>query len=183
MAGNGPRVLHIYSSGMMSKEYKILDSDKTTPLYVLEVHSISKPHIVIKSANNATVIGTVTFHTFGSTIDLVVHGRPIPFSKCGIFRSGHEFNSLSNGGAVRKWKKDGVFAGGDMVCLDEKEMPVARFDQTHWAVKKAGKLELNPPVASGVFMDEIIVSGVATMEYNRRQRRSAAAGGGGGGGA
>ena len=139
----------------------------------------SKPHIKINAAAG-TQVGTVTFHTWSSDMDLTIHNRSSLLKRAGFLTSAHEFNSVATGGSL-KWKKDGVFSGGDMLCLDQREQLVARFQRSGWAMSKEGKLELSPGV-SGVLMDEIITSGIAMVEYARRQR-SAGAGAAGAGGA
>ncbi len=88
-----------------------------------------------------------------------------------------------------KWKRDNIFNGGDMICLDQQDKVCAKFENSMWALQKDGKFEVGPFV-SGVLMDEVIVTGLAMLEARRRQSRSsagasaagasAAAGGGGG---
>lgn len=127
---------------------------------------------VYAAATNAEV-ATITFHSFSSDIDLTVHNQPIVLTKSGFFTSAHEFSSLATGG-VFKWKNDGVFSGGDMLCLDQREQLIARFESSNWAMKKEGKFELSPGV-SGVLMDEIVASGIAMVEQRRRQKKNSAA--------
>lgn len=77
------------------------------------------------------------------------------------------------------------FNGGDMTCLDRQDNVCAKFKSSTWALQKDGKFELGP-FASGVLMDEIVVTGLAMLEARRRSNNSAAgasagacAGGGG----
>ena len=169
---------------MLSKQTQILDSDKTTPLYNIEIHTMSKPHVTVHSATNpARVIGTATFHHFSSRIDVVVHGHAITLESRGPFKSGCKYVSPAAQGASRVWKSEGVFSGSDMVCLDGREQIVARFEASTWAVKKAGKFDLGPSVReNGPAMDEVVVVGVAMLE-DRRRKNSGSSGGAGGGGA
>lgn len=152
---------------------RILDSDKHTPLYTVNANSggafSSKPHVTIVSAATNAVIGSVTFHTISSKVDLTVHNQAISFN------SSHEFRSLATG-ATLKWKKDGVFSGGDMVCWDERKQQVASYENSNWALKKDGKIGLEAGV-DGALVDEIVVSLIAMLELKRREdARSAAAG-------
>ncbi len=80
------------------------------------------------------------------------------------------------------WKNDGVFSGGDLVCSDASERPVARFESSNWSASKTGKLELGPLVAAGPGMDEIVCAGVAIVDYKRRHNSSRGGDGGGDGG-
>ena len=86
-------------------------------------------------------------------------------------------------GNVLKWKRDGMFSGGDLVCIDETADPsaqlVARFEMSMFSISKKGKFEVAPTV-QGVILDEVVVSLLAMLEYMRR-RRSGGNGGGGGG--
>ena len=160
-----------------------MDSDKTTPIYTINSNSggmfSSKPHMTILNAATGAIAGTVTFHQMSSTIDLEIHGRPIAFDKPGVFTSAHEFRSLATG-QLFKWKRDGVFSGGDLKCIDQQDQMVANFENSAWSMKKDGKFEIGPMV-QGPFMDEVLISGIAAMEYQRRQNNASSSGGGGGG--
>ena len=180
------RILHVYHQGLSHRHTQVLDSDKVTPIYTINSNSgglfSSKPHMTILNATTGAVVGTVTFHSMSSDIDIEIHGRPITFNKPGAFTSAHQFQSLATGNTF-KWKRDGVFSGGDLKCIDTTEQVVATFELSNWAMKKDGKFEIAPMV-HGPFFDEIMITGIAAMEHERRQRNSssAASGGGGGGG-
>ena len=180
-AASTPRLLHIYYEG--HRPAGILDSDKQTPLYRIQVNRgglfSSKPHVTIVNAASNALVGTVTFHSMSRQIDLTINKKPTTLSKSGIFNSVHEFRSSALAGSL-KWKRDGLFSGGDMICIDEKEQLFARFQASGWAMKKDRKFELSPGVG-GVLMDEIVVSGIAMIELRKRQSRSAAAGAAAGG--
>lgn len=72
-----------------------------------------------------------------------------------------------------KWKRDKIFSGGDMICLDQQQKVCAKFENSTWALKKDGKFEVGPFV-SGVLMDEVVVTGLAMLEARRRENNSAA---------
>ena len=71
-----------------------------------------------------------------------------------------------------------MFSGGDLKCIDEREQMVANFECNNWAMKKDGKFEIAPMV-DGPFFDEVLIRGIAAMEYQRRENRSSSGGGGG----
>lgn len=171
------RLLHIYPKGMTHRHAEILDSDKQTPLYRIQVNSgglfSSKPHVTVVNAASNALVGTVTFHSMSRKIDLTINEQPTTLSKSGIFTSVHEFRSSALAGSL-KWKRDGLFSGGNMLCIDEKEQLFARFQASRSSMKKERKFELSPGVG-GVLMDEIVVSGIAMVEL---MRRAAAAGAG-----
>ena len=161
-----------------------MDSDKVTPIYSVESNRASlfssKPHMTIVNAATGAVAGIVTFHTMSGGIDVEIHGRRVMFDRPSIWSTTHQFQSLANG-SVFKWKKDGMFSGGDLVCLDEREQKVATFENSTFAMQKDGKLEIAPWV-DGLFFDEILITGLAAVEYFRRRRQNSSAAGGGGGG-
>ncbi len=70
-----------------------------------------------------------------------------------------------------------------MICLDDRKQLVARFEKSAWAMKKKGKFELSGGI-TGELMTEIVISGIARVEYiSRRKSSSSAAAGVGVGGA
>lgn len=136
--------------------------------------------MTILNAITGAVAGTVSFHSFSSNIDIEIHGQAVFFDKPGMFTSARQFQSLANGHSFR-WKRDGMFSGGDLKCVDEAEQVVAVFEISNWALKKDGKFEVAPGV-DGPFFDEVMITGIAAMEQERRRRNSSAASSGGGGG-
>ena len=80
-----------------------------------------------------------------------------------------------------RWKMDGFFNGGNMICLDQQNKVCARFESSKWALRKDGKFDVGPFV-SGTLMDEIVVIGLAILEKRRRQKnkKNAMAAGAGG---
>lgn len=136
----------------------------------------------MKIVNAATggLAGTISFHSFLRSMDIEIHGRPFSLDKPGVFSNGHEFQSQATGG-ILKWKRDGVFSGGDLICVDQNQQELAVFEISRWALKKDGKFEIAPMI-QGLLFDEVMITGIAAMEFAHRQRSSNAAAGGGGGG-
>ena len=60
-----------------------------------------------------------------------------------------------------------------MKCSDQEDRVCARFESSGWALKKDGKFEVEPFV-NGALMDEVIVSGLAMLELERRRKNTAA---------
>lgn len=81
-----------------------------------------------------------------------------------------------------KWKAGGVLHRGDMKCSDQEDRVYANFESSGWALKKDGKFKIAPSV-SGALMDEVIVSGLAMLELQRRRKNNASAGAAAGGAA
>ena len=101
----------------------------------------------------------------------------------GVFKSGYSYTSPAMHNSIVYWKRDGTLKFGDMVCLDEKEMPIARFEASHFSMRDRGRLELvgmGPAAQGGAAMDEIVVTGLALAEHRRRQNNRSSGGGAGG---
>jgi hypothetical protein len=57
----------------------------------------------------------------------------------------------SSGGCFKTW---------DFVCMDEQQIPVAKFSANLWAIKKVGRIEfLGLKADSDAVRDEIVVTG------------------------
>ena len=112
------------------------------------------------------LVGTATFHNFSSTIDLELHGQPVACESTGIFGSAHEFKS---GIGLLYWKTNGW--GSDLILMTERKEWLAKFDANSFSVDKRGRLEVVNRDIEGEGLDEIVVSGLAMMEYLRRRRK------------
>ena len=178
----GRRLLHMYHEGWTRKKIQILDSDKVTPLYTVQANRgsffSSKPHITIQNALTGAVVGTVTFQHMSRSIDLQIHGEEVTFDKPKVFTTSHIFRSVATGRNIT-WKRDGILSGGDLICINEEDQVYATFEINAWAAHKDGKFELGADI-QGPLMDEIMVSGLAAVEFQRRQRQRSCSSGGGG---
>ncbi len=165
-----PATFHLYKTGHGTLH--ILDSDNQTRLYDIKTDSDSSPDISIyrlaatAAAPNAKPIlcGSAKFHDWSSTIDLQIGGdRPIPFKAPESFSSSRTFESCVG---ELKWKHD-------MRLLNAREELLATF--THnTAASNWGRFEMTLRVAEGGqrLVDEIVLSGVALLEYERREKET-----------
>ena len=72
----------------------------------------------------------------------------------------------------------------DLVCVTERGDWVARFGNSTWSVSKQGRIEVVNRDFPREVLDELVVSGLAMVELERRRRsNNAAAAGAGGAGA
>lgn len=146
----------------------LMDSDKVTPLYTTDAPEEAKKEVTVRSAPDPSrIVGTVhfNFHTFSTDIDATVHGRSINLKPRSLLKSGYSYNSPAANGAIRVWKGDSVFGTSNMECLDEQKMLVAKFDSSHFSMKKYGNFELigRDEMQNGFAMDEIVITGVAVF--------------------
>ncbi|KAI9701765.1 MAG: hypothetical protein M1836_001108 [Candelina mexicana] len=171
-AYSSPRLLHIYHEGLTQRHASIKDSSKTT-LYTIDLHQWTKPHMVIFAGDSKNQVGTVTFHTLSSTMDLVINGTEIGFKNDSFWTQQYSFVSRATGKKLR-WKFESSWSMKHVVCLDEKDLAVAKFEGSTWALRKLGKIELVPGVDGGL-LDEVLVSGLAMMEMIQRTKTAASA--------
>ena len=171
------RVLYINHLGLTRRRAHILDSDKKTVLYKIRTNKgglfSSKPHITVLSGAIHRVVGTVTFHRMSPVIDLDIHHHSIPLLRLGLFTSAHRFESPTRRSSL-KWKRDGLKSEGNMLCVDGQQVLIARFERSKRARRKDGKFMISPGV-EGRLMDEVVVSGLAMLQYHSRQKKRAAA--------
>lgn len=169
-----PLLLHVYS-GSTHRKTQILGPDKTTVLYTVEQHSWRKPHLTVYKANTGIVIGTVTFRRISRTIEIVLHNNAIALTANGILSCAYGWTSLATAAAGTPmhftWKDVYNLSGGDMKCVDQQGYVCSKYNSSTFALTKDGKFEIEPSV-TGILMDEVIVTGLATLEYKRRARGS-----------
>ncbi|KAE8444368.1 hypothetical protein EG329_000568 [Mollisiaceae sp. DMI_Dod_QoI] len=97
-----------------------------------------------------------------------MHDESIALTSHGIFKLDYAYSSSTFPGMKMTWKHRKVVDDLDMVLLDDRAMPIARFDPTNWSLKKSGKLELlEACTANGAVMDEVVTTGLAGMFIDR----------------
>lgn len=181
---NPARTLHIYLDGMTHRKLTVMDQDKRTPLYAVQANFgsslfSSKPHMKIFRGTDTSgaYIGSASFHTMSSTIDLEIHGRAVELVHDGIMTRTHRFTSSEG---MVFWKGDGMF-GTDLKLQTRQKIIFARFDNAAFSMAKQGKLEIAQRDISEAMLDEIVISGLAMIEHERRRRKRSSGGGGGSG--
>ncbi|MCJ1429226.1 hypothetical protein MMC29_007139 [Sticta canariensis] len=181
------RFLHIYFKGLTGRRMTILDSDKTTPIYIVNSNSgtifSSKPHMRFcrpptTSSTLETQIGSASFRTWSRRLELEFGSSAVHLEPKGFFTRSMEFQSSVG---PLTWQHDSAF-GRDLRLVNAEGNWLARFEGTVFAWSKSGKLEISGGVQWGPgLLDEIVISGIAMVEAERRRRRNNSGGGGGGG--
>lgn len=170
----GTHLLHIYRESLLARNLTILDSDKTSVAYsVVANHGTmfsEKPHMKIYRGStgpepSSQPVGTATFHNLSRTIDLTFHKRAVFMESTSMLGVTHEFPS---GIGPLRWKSEGW--GDDLVLMTGDKQWLAKFDARSFSFDKRGILEVVSWDIQGEGLDEIVVSGVAMMEFMRRQR-------------
>ena len=156
------RLMNVVYEHYRTDRIRVLDADNTNTLYTMKLQ-MKKPHIVVKATSTETTIGTANLHMFKGGIDTTVHDNSITLSKHGFFKSTYTWPSPALEGATLTWKFKNL--GVEILCLDEREIAIARFRFNNWSAKKCGTLEmLGPQADGGLLMDEILVTGLAVVE-------------------
>jgi hypothetical protein len=151
-----------YESWRKSK-IQVLAADNTTILYAINL-GMRKPHMTIRSASSDATLGTVAFHSLTNRIDTTVNGSSIPLTSAGVLKNGHKWTSPARGNVEFIWKSK--LRNLDLTCVDERGVPIARFKFPNWSLRKVGTFEmLGPDVAQGAIMEELLVTGMAMVEY------------------
>ncbi|KAL8776281.1 MAG: hypothetical protein Q9213_008328 [Squamulea squamosa] len=145
-------------------------SDPSKPLYIVHYKFWSKECIIVKSATDDTTVGTGTLHVFSINPTYSLHGRKgtIKALKRWVTSYTHlsyAYASSPDGPPVTMtWTSTSNFKTWDFVCLDEQQMPVAKFSANLWALKKIGNIEfLGDKATSETVRDEIVVTGLTLM--------------------
>ncbi|KPM44876.1 hypothetical protein AK830_g1598 [Neonectria ditissima] len=153
------------------KKFKALITEKgksNDPVYVVHFQTIKSPSILFKSANGTT-IGSGTLHPISINADYAIHGQKGTLKALKRFQTEYTHLSYaysdSEEPATMRWTSNCGFKTWDFVCLDQNELPVAKFSANAWAINKIGKIEfLGPKATSQAARDEIVVTGL-TLFY------------------
>lgn len=94
-------------------------------------------------------------------------------SPVGFFSRSYTFPSSIG---ILRWEHEGAFTA-DLCCVTERGEWVARFDNAAWSVTKEGKLEIGDGGMEREMLDEVVVSGLAMIEHERRMRSRSNGGG------
>lgn len=166
------RTLNVRYEGWPINSVRVLDEDNATLLYSVKL-KMRKPHLAVNSASTGATIGTVNFHNLSSRIDINLHDSPIALTSRGALKSSYTYPSAALGGGEMTWKTKGLNL--DLICLDERSMPVARFIFSNWSLRKCGTFEMIGPAGARIdVMEETLVTGLALVEAMLTLRLSTA---------
>lgn len=162
-APKSSRTLHVRYEGWPIDRVRVLDDDNSTILYTVQLQ-MRKPHITINSVATGAAMGTVIFHSLTTRIDTTVHSSPIILTAGGLLKNSYTYSSPALGGGKLTWKTRNFKL--DLICMDEQNMPIARFVFNNWSLRKCGTFEMIGPGLDRVdVMEETLVTGLALVEY------------------
>ena len=88
-----------------------------------------------------------------------------------MFSCAYSFESPALGGRTLKWKAQKRW-GTDLVCVDEQGEVLARYVFSKFSLRKCGRLELFVDCGDGALGEEVMVAGIAVVEWAAMTMRS-----------
>ncbi|KAJ5834552.1 hypothetical protein N7447_000578 [Penicillium robsamsonii] len=155
------------------KKWQALVSDANNPgsdpLYTIHFPFSFGTSMVFKKAPNEEVIGTGKLNLVSINAEYELHGQKAHLLAQKRFRIVYTHRSLNfsdtESPVTMTWTSDAGFTNWDFVCVDEQQMPVAKFTANCWGITKIGKIEFSGPKADDRAMqEEIMVTGI-TLFY------------------
>lgn len=152
------------------RNFKARISDRANlsdPIYIVDFKVHTTRCIIVNSATDNTIIGAGILHVFSIHPNYELHGRKGTIKALKRWKTS--YTHLSNAFApspdsppvTMTWTSSTNFKTWDFICLDEQQMPVAKFTGNLWAVKKIANIEfLGPKSSSVAARDEIVVTGL-----------------------
>ncbi|KAH7145563.1 hypothetical protein B0J13DRAFT_443460 [Dactylonectria estremocensis] len=147
------------------KKFKALVSEHgkpKDPIYVIDYQSFRSPNLIFKSTADDKIIGSGTLHAVSINAKYEVNGEKGTLKALRRFKTEytHLSRAFSDGGGPipMRWTTTWDFKTWNFICLDEQEIPVAKFSANAWATHRIGNLEfMGPKATSQAARDEIMV--------------------------
>ncbi|TVY52986.1 hypothetical protein LCER1_G005143 [Lachnellula cervina] len=144
------------------------DDPESKPVYIINFpfkpfHAA--PSLVVKSAADDSTVGTGTLHPISIDASCELHGQAIELRAQKRFKTQymHLSRSFSDTDAPvpMYWTSNSGFTTWDFICLDQNQLPVAKFSAAVWAVTKIANIEfLGEKAMTDEARDEIVVTGI-----------------------
>jgi hypothetical protein len=168
---NAALTLHVYPKNILGRTINVTDASKTNTFITIDVRN-RKPNMTFHattSGGGSTVVATASTR-MAKSIEIHLKGQPIniPISN-GWMNTDFAYKSPALGGSKVTWSSKSVFAQGGIVCLDDKGMPLAKFNQKY-CVHKSGTVEFSDGrVLEPALVEELTIVGLAIAEYRTYQ--------------
>ncbi|CAI7586972.1 unnamed protein product [Penicillium glandicola] len=156
------------------KKWKAIVSDAnipgSEPLYTIHYSPFSlAANMVFKKAPDDEVIGNGKLNAVSINADYELRGQKAHLLAQKRFQTVYTHRSLNFSDTetpvTMTWTSDCGFKTWDFVCVDEQQIPVARFTANAWGVTKIGNIEFVGPKANDrAAQEEIMVTGI-TLFY------------------
>lgn len=155
------------------KKWKGIVSDVNNPsdaLYTIHYSPFSlTANMVFKKAPDEEVIGIGKLNAVSINADYELRGQKAHLLAQKRWRTVYTHRSLNfsdtESPVTMTWTSDCGFKTWDFVCVDDQQIPVAKFSANAWGVTKIGKIEFMGPKADDrAAQEEIMVTGI-TLFY------------------
>lgn len=139
------------------------------PVYIIDFKALSSPHIIFRSAPDERIIGTGTIHAVSINANYEIHGRKGQLKALKRLATEYTYLSLafSDDGTqeAMRWTANCALKTWDFICLDEQQMPVAKFSVNTFAAKKYVNIEfIGPKATSQDAQEEILITGMTLYQ-------------------
>lgn len=170
--------LHVAYKNWKSTTALVTSSDPSNILYTVDFPTITKSRMRFTAAGSENPYAEAKFHCLSSKIDLTIHHQTTELKRKRLWGSTYEWSSPAFGGCTMSWMSKSRFNALDFVCVNEQQLPVARYrkEGSCWSPKSwknLGSVEFLGPIERAA-QDEILVTALA-MVYVVMQSTNAAA--------
>lgn len=156
-----------------SSTFKALVTDsndpQAQPIYKVDFHFVQAPHLIFKSEDDDSTMGSGTLHVISINPDYEIRGVKGTLTaqkrlKTEYTHNSHVFSD-TDAPMTMTWTSNTSLKVWDFVCVDVQQMPVAKLSYNNWALKNMGKFEfLGPRANTASAKDELVVTGL-TLFY------------------
>lgn len=167
MAESQPLTLQIdFSWANFQNRISQKTSTSLIPLYVQHFRP-TNPQLRFDLAPSNTSIATAVIPGVSIASSCTIRGQKIPISPLSRLKTAYGYSSrvLSSSPdhpVTISWVANGTMKTWDFVCLDEKQLPIAKFSLNSWALKQIGTMEFGR-VVSEEQRDEVVITGLTVL--------------------
>ncbi|KAH6667626.1 hypothetical protein B0J14DRAFT_602702 [Halenospora varia] len=174
-AGSDNSTLQVDFSWRKFKSLVTEKDDPNKPLYIVDFKAL-KPELVFRNAADDSIFGTGTLHYVSIHADCEVRGKHTQIKALKRWKTSYEHLSHaysdSDEPVPMTWTSSCDFKNWDFICLDQNQLPVAKFSANFWAIKKVGYIEfLGDRPLTDAMREEIVITG-HTLFYTMTIRTS-----------
>ncbi len=146
-------------------------SSPSNTIYTIHYNTFKCPHLTVKpgpsSPNTTTIIGTGTLHPISINAGYTIHNKKGKLKALKRWTTEYTYLSYAYASspegppAPMRWTSSCHLNTWDFICLDEHEMPVAKFAAKWVGLTKLATIEfIGPKAGSEAARDEIVVTGM-----------------------
>ncbi|KAF2649076.1 hypothetical protein K491DRAFT_698414 [Lophiostoma macrostomum CBS 122681] len=151
------RTLHVYHDDWKHSHAHILDSDKNTTLYTMDIQT-RKPNITFFRSASTSALGTADIGYMGNELDFTLNSQPLHL-EAKDWRKAKFLYSSSFFRGTASWN----IGTKSTTLLSEAQLPLAKCSLSTMAMKKVGTIEIMDELMPQEGIDEIAIMGTALM--------------------